>query len=937
MTVRRHSRAVRAVAPARPARARRIRTPRSIHPFQARGRAGTVLQILVAMAVAASIFASSAQASFPAFTDPQKPRPAESRSPGGLPAIAHGGSHRPIDGGTSGAVAKTSASASASTTPGVTAFRLGRDAGIRLDGRLDDAAWATAEAGSGFQSWNPVRGGQAYGSTVFKVAYDDNAIYFGVACAEPNPAEMTKRLVRRDGSFESDNVAFYLDPYSDHTSGYYFAVNSLGVQGDGVLLEDGGEDNSWDGVWQAETFEDADGWYAEIRVPFSSIRYRPDAPDWGLDVFRETRARGQTDGWVVWDRDQAGFVSRFGHLDGIHGISAPRQLELLPYAVYSVTDPAMPNPEELGRYRNLGLDLEYGVTANLVANATVQPDFGQVEADPSSLNLTPYETVYAEKRPFFTEGTRYFSAPRFNVFYSRRIGTGQENARIRAAGKLTGKTKAGVSLGFLAATTDITAPGQAHNFAKTGQLPSNFFVARLGKEFADGRSYVNVMQTGVIRPGSRGQYGDAGSREAYSSEADFGIYLANRAYSVSGSFVGSAISSERAASMPAAPAVRYGSGGGLTIRKLAGKWLGTADGRWATDRLDLNDAGYLRSPDFVQASLNVMRDHRPTGERRIFNSLQANANLNLGWMHAGRSGSDVHTGERAWSYGPGHRTTPSLGVNYFAQFRNLWATWAGISRQFESTQRYDTRNSYVRADGSRASIPGGGVLLGEPATWTSWIGFESDQRRRVILHLETNYGIDWAHNIYSYTSSGVTWSQSSAVQHHLDVGYEFRTDDTQHLDNYENTTGGGIGGVSYVYGQLRQQTVDVTLRSSLLFDRNKSLELYAQPYISVGRMHGPREILHADTYLLVPYAAPGFNVEDRDFRYASVNVNAVYRWEYRPGSTLYLVWTHRRGAYDERWMSADPASYHPSLNTRMLFDSEPENTIMVKASWYLPV
>jgi hypothetical protein len=891
--------------------------------------------LLLATGVAASILAASAHASFPAFADPEKSSVVR-RAEVVPKARSSAGESHPMTAVGSGAT-REAVPPTELCSPVVTALRLGNGSAVRVDGRLDDPVWMAAEPGSNFRSWDPVRCGPAHASTVFKIAYDDEAIYFGVACAEPDPKEMTKRLVRRDGSFESDNVSFYLDPYSDHTTGYYFAVNSLGVQGDGALFDDGNEDNTWDGVWQAETFEDADGWYAEIRVPFSSIRYRPDAPHWGLDVFRETRARGQTDGWAVWDRDQAGFISRFGHLEGIQGIPAPRQLELLPYAVYSATNPSTTGPEEVLKYRNFGLDLEYGVTANLVANATIQPDFGQVEADPSSLNLTPYETVYEEKRPFFTEGTRYFSAPRFNVFYSRRIGTGQANARIRAAGKLAGKTKDGVSLGLLAATTDVTAPGQAHNFTKTGQLPSNFLVARLGKEFADGTSYVNVMQTAVVRPGSRAQYGDGGSREAYSSEADFGVYLANRAYSVSGSFVGSLISPEQAASAQAKPANRYGSGGGLTIRKLAGKWRLNADGRWATEKLDLNDAGYLRSPDFVQAGVNLMRDHRPTGEKRIVNSLQANANLSFAWMYAGRTGYDVHTGEKAWRYGPGHRTTPSVGLNYFAQFRNLWATWAGFSRQFESTQRYDTRNSYVRADGRRASIPGGGVLLGEPATWTSWAGVESDQRRRVILHLETNYGVDWADNVYSYSSSGVTWLQSSAVQHRLQVGYEFRTDDTQHLDNYENTTGGGIGGISYVYGQLRQKTVDVTLRSSLLFDRNKSLELYAQPYLSVGKLHGPREIKRADTYTLIPYAAPGFNVEDGDFRYASVNLNAIYRWEYRPGSTLYVVWTHRRGAYDERWMTTDPSSFKPSLNTQALFDNEPENTIMVKASWYLPV
>jgi hypothetical protein len=411
--------------------------------------------------------------------------------------------------------------------PSLEAFQLNGDE-IRLDGRLGDIAWRHAKTGRGFVQMDPNRGESPTEDTVFKVAYDDDAIYFGIACYEKDPDQISSSLARRDRLNATDFVSFYIDPYHDRNTGYNFRVNPHGVEEDSYVFDDGnGRDHDWDAVWEAETSRDAEGWYTEIRIPFSSVRFRrEDSMTWGLQVYRWMHGRGEDNGWANWDRDAAGFVSRFGTLTGIDGIGAARQLEIMPYTVGRATDPSSAEADDPMRdFQNFGADIKYGITPNLTLNATVQPDFGQVEADPSQLNLSPFETYYAEKRPFFIEGSRFFEHPNFNLFYSRRIGTGSENSRIRFASKLLGKTAGDVSVAAMIAATDETLPGQAHNPFKNGNDQTYYAIGRFGKEFSEGSHRVNVMGTAVLRDEERTLADDRPwiQRDAYSTGTDFDL------------------------------------------------------------------------------------------------------------------------------------------------------------------------------------------------------------------------------------------------------------------------------------------------------------------------------------------------------------------------------------------------------------------------------
>jgi uncharacterized protein DUF5916/cellulose/xylan binding protein with CBM9 domain len=803
---------------------------------------------------------------------------------------------------------------------------------IRLDGKLDDAAWNEAEGATGFRVSDPDRGAIPTEETMFKVAYDKDAVYFAVACLEKDPRKVTSHLARRDVFSNSDLVSVYIDPYHDKTTGYNFKVNPQGVQMDSYVYNDGDQDQDWDAVWQAETYRDDKGWYVEMKIPFSAIRYRPSKDmTWGLQVYRYMHGRGEDTAWVTWDRNVRGFVSRFGELRDLRNVPAPRQLEILPYFVERAYDPAVSEgPDNVDQLSKMGLDMKYGVTADLTMNATVQPDFGQVEADPATLNLSPFETFFQEKRPFFIEGAKFFAHPTFNLFYSRRIGTGDQNSRIRVAGKMTGKTRDGISVGLLAATTDVTT--QAHNPFQSGSLPADAYVGRLGKEWKDGNYQVNLMGTASIKRSQRDAFADPSSddadknsREAYTGGLDFSLNFKNRMYNISGSMVGATVRHEasRLDSIPAQST--NGSGGELDLQKLGGNFRGSLFGRWESDHLELNDLGFLSAPDEIDGGLWVQYRYTPEGKSKTWNQANINYNLSNSWLFGGRTGTDVTTGETAWAYGRGHPQRLATNVNGWGQLKSYWETWFGIEYMPESTQRYETR---------------GGPLMKEPTTYGGWLGASTDTRKNLSFNTEVSHYRDVIPNHSSNATMGIKWNQSSHMNHQINLHFNYREDDTQYLETVdlrERPGGQGIGGLSYVFGKIYQKTADITLRTTWLFSRNQSLEIYAQPFISVGDYANAVELGRPDSYDRIPYAEPGYQVTANDFSYTAFNFNLVYRWEYRRGSTLYVVWTQGRSSYDLRGDAPPGGHYENGLRAADVFASEPANTFLVKVSYWLPI
>ena len=835
-----------------------------------------------------------------------------------------------FDPGGSGPVYPDQADGRKTTPPSITAHRVPAGT-IHIDGLLDESEWAAAPAGTGFTQFEPDRRGEPGEETVFKVLYDDDAIYFGIACCRDHGTATTTCLSRRDHITGSDLVRLYLSPYHDMVTGYHFRINPDGVKEDYYNYGDLYHDASWDAVWEADTSRDPDGWYAEIRLPFSSIRYRPAASmTWGLNLFQHIYTLGQRTAWSNWDRDQQGFMSRSGTVTGLDGIRPPRQLEIMPYVVGRTTDPSDPaahgpSHERWDNQGNFGADLKYGVTADLTLNATFQPDFGQVEADPSVLNLSPFETYYEEKRPFFIEGAQFFVHPNFNMFYSRRIGTGRETSRIRYAGKLTGKTLGKFSTAVLVAATDESREGQAHNPFLRGDRRATYAIGRFGRQFHHDLHHVNVMQTAVVRdPASF----DGPVRTGYTTGGDFELNFHDRMYQVSGSLVGSVIDPHRPEGRSAHdPAPVYGTGSRLEVKKSSGDWRAALTTRHQSDRLDLNDLGYITDPDHYAVQAWVTRVFNADDEGESFlSSGSTQLRVYRSWIYAGRRQADPADPARdLWSYDRGHDLLTSWSFDGDLTTRGFAAANLGVTYEPRRSNLYITRRA-----------PGGerGPLMVVPAQLEGYLYANSDSRKNHIagLGLEWNRDTAGGHRARFNPSLSGVWN--GRMTYEVGAGIEDLHDDAQWIGNVENP-GGGIGGVSYLFAELDQSTWDLTLRSSLLFTRDQSLELYCQPFLTVGSYRNPRELARADTRDLRAYA--GVDPAAGDFSYGAVNLNLVYRWEYRPGSTFYAVWTHARSDYDERGFHDDGRDFRNDFRIEPLGEREGENRFLLKVSYWLPV
>lgn len=834
------------------------------------------------------------------------------------------------------------ASGTLTTVPSIEALALdGRS--IELDGILDDDAWSEAQIGWGFRQADPDRGSPASVPTTFKVAYDQDAIYFAVACWEEDRRLISSYLSRRDQIQASDLISIYIDPYHDRTTGYNFRINPAGVQQDAYLFDNGSRDESWNAVWEAAVSHSEEGWFCEVRVPFSAIRFQPDDEEmtWGLQVYRWMHGRGEDTGWVLWDRDQNGFVSRWGKLTGLREVDNPRKLEILPYLVTRHTDPVAECPQDSWQnFQNFGADFKYGLTANLTLNATVQPDFGQVEADPATLNLSPFEVYYSEKRPFFVEGARFFQHPDFRMFYSRRIGTGDPNSRIRAAAKLTGKIGGDLSLAVLGATTDVAVPGKVHNPFVGGSRRAHFGLVRVGKEFAEGNHNINLMGTATLRDADSfaglDYFGFAGERllrDGYSGGMDFEMNFDDRMYRVRGSLVGTLVTPFENALDPALSREdRYGTGGRLEVRKTTGTWRGSLAGRWDNDKLDPNDMGFLSAPDEKIVAAWGGYYYNADGDESLFNNANINGEIYQSWIYAGNVGRDIETGEEVWRHGPGVQQGGGFYVSASGQFRSYHQAWINLGRYNKAYDKYATRGYGEGPDHQR------GPLIERPGWYALGFGAGSDWRKPLSISSEFHHDIGDEGERYTSASAGLTWNMNQHFTHGLSFAWRHSRSADQWLYNTANdgsqTAVTGIGGVDYVFAKLDQHTWDLTLRSNILFDRDRSLQLYLQPFLTQGDYRDASWLARAGSYDLRPY---GIDAAQHDFAYGAVNLNVVYRWEYRPGSTLFLVWTHKKSRYEERGSSPDPAGWDNDFDATYPFGTEPGNTFLAKFSYWFNI
>ncbi len=836
-----------------------------------------------------------------------------------------------------------------------------------IDGKLDDEVWQKHDWEDGFIQGEPYEGRDPSEKTSFKVLYDEKALYVAVRAHDSEPGKVERRLSRRDQR-EGDTVTVAIDSMYDRLTAYVFTVNAAGVKSDRIMVNDGvnfgsGEmDMSWDPIWDAAAAKDDQGWTAEMRIPFSQIRFgNKDEQVWGFNVWRTLFRKEEVSYWQLIPRNASGFVHLFGDLRGLSGLKAPHQIELMPYSVGSLQSsrPVPGNPYAKGSATGFraGLDGKVGVTSDLTMNFTINPDFGQVEADPSVINLNAFETYFEEKRPFFVEGRNIFNYQIMggdgdfsddNLFYSRRIGRYPQYApsvdgyldipqatTILGAFKLTGKTRSGLSIGILDGLTSRETAGYFDGL-KTSDIPvepfTNYLAARVQQDFNGGTTIVGGMVTAVNRNLSDSDltflHGQAytGGLDFYHTWDKKNYFLsfkavASRVQGTPEAILGTQMSPVHYFQRPDADYLSVdpgrtslsGHGGDLEFGKIGGgHWLFMGGVTWRSPGLELNDIGYLRGGDVIMQFLwTGYQIYEPFGPFR-----SANIGFNE-WA--------------GWDFG-GENIFRGGNVNLFTQLKNYWSVGAGVNFNLSGLSQTALR---------------GGPLFRTAANRSIWFEVDTDTRQKVRLVFmgQNSHRLNGDSNVWDW-QPGLTIVPSSALQLTLMPLYETNRNQLQYV-----ATPAFEGQNRYVMGTINQKTLGLTVRLNYSLSPDLSIQLYAMPFVSAGKYKDfkkvtePRAQDYAQRYALYGSAlsydatAGQYNVDENgdgavdygfanpDFNFRQFRSNLVVRWEYTPGSTLYLVWSQGRTGF-----LAD-GLFDLGRDLGGLFDVHPDNVFLVKFSY----
>ncbi len=787
-----------------------------------------------------------------------------------------------------------------------------------MDGADDDEIWRIAPAITQFRQHDPVEDGDPRYRTEARVGYDDKYLYVFVRAFDPSPDSVMAFLSRRDAVTRSDFIHLMVDGYNDKRTGFRFTVNPMGVKRDFSISNDGQEDASWDGVWDVVTSIDELGWTAEYRIPFNQIRFPAAATHtFGFAIWRDIARHSERISWPLFRRTRTGFVSQWGEVNGFEGIASPRRLEVLPYTV--ATDAPRPTASGFSRQQDItfGADVKYGITSNLTLDGTVNPDFGQVEADPAVLNLGAFEQFFEERRPFFLEGAGNFQVAN-NLFYSRRIGRAPQlggvyysqdnplNSTILGAAKITGRTAGGLNVGFLNAITQREeGPGGA-----TIEPQTNYLVTRLQQDLRNGNSGVGMMLTATNRTldGTSKDYLRDG---AYAFGVDARHRFLQNNYQVSGSAVASHVTGS-------AEAIRRTQVSAVhqfqrpdsrlnvdpTLRSMSGSRLNVAVGKTGggitrfntgvtriSAGYEVNDAGFQPRADHVQNGnwfgLNLLE---PT---KLYRRLFVNFNQ---WNEWNTEGLRLNSGGN---------------ININGELPNQWYFWTGWNVNGIGAT-YDDR------------VARGGPALRRNMRQNGWFGFETDGRKPVSFVAQGFFVLpdvsgskDWG------VDPSVRFRVASSVQASVGVHYSESVNDQQWYNNFATA-----GGTAYTFAHLEQKTTSLTARVDYTMTPTLSLQVYAQPFITAGDYSDLRELADPRAEEYADRFTPYTDASPQDFNFKQFRSNTVLRWEYRPGSVLFLVW--QQGRQDFR----DPGSFDVGRDVGNLFGTRSDNTFLVKASYW---
>ena len=879
-----------------------------------------------------------------------------------------------------------------SEAPVVGAIRV--SSSIEIDGMPDEADWAAAMPMTAFTQIDPNEGEAVSQPTEVRFLFDDDALYIGGRFYDSG--SIMTRFARRDaGISDSDLFTISIDSYHDHQTSYRFTTNPSGWKRDVTVTSGGraggggggGEDPSWDPIWDVASAITDEGWFTEMRIPFSQLRFSPgDEMLWGIQVERNIRRVEETAVFSFTPKLEPGGVARYGHLAGLRSIGAGKKLEVLPYvgmsAEYIFQEPSSEvvfgNPFRSGSdyFGRAGVDLKYLLGSNLTLDAAVNPDFGQVEVDPAVINLTAFETRFEERRPFFVEGAEIFTYGRGGpggstgrppeVLYSRRIGRRPQgdvssnavysdapvSTTILGAAKITGKVGDGWSVGFLDAVTGREyAPyvDAARADGRSVMEPAtNYLAGRVRRDTRAGETQLGIIATAVHRDLEDPELVAQLRSAAYVTGVDLVHEWANRGWKVSSAFASSYIEGDAAAILRAQESsARYlqrpdathlsvdptaTSMGGLYamggINKQSGSFTTRIETAYLGPGYEVNDLGFQTETDRI-----ILNTHFQWTQPRPGNYFR-------NWSVSGGPDSKWNTaGDQVFS-----------GSNL--QFNWRWLNyWGG---QLRADYRRATHDDRLTRGGPMARRPASGM-------WRA--SLNSDSRKALSVRTRYNGSSGAAGSWQHHGSIDFTYRSGEKLELQLGPSLTRSYTQAQYVTSTSDPLATSTFGERYVFAPLEQTTLALEARMNVTFSPTLTLQVYVQPLISSGDYGDLAEFRAPDTYRFSTYgedigtsvrqadgnylidpdgpgAAPAFTVSDRSFNFRSLLGNAVLRWEWSPGSTLFLVWQQSRASrvlaseFDEAG-ALDVGLFDLGYDTQELFGLPSDDIFLLKVNYWL--
>jgi len=817
-----------------------------------------------------------------------------------------------------------------------------------IDGKLDDACWETGEWQTDYKQFVPVYNSPPSFKTELKVLYNNKSIFVAIRSYD-HMDKITKRLGRRD-NFLGDIVGIMFDSYHDRRTAFEFNVTSAGQKLD-IWHSDGGWDVNWDAVWYAKVAYEEDAWTAEFEIPLSQLRYSPDPGQvWGFDSWRFINRLQEEDHWKLVANDGTGAVYTYGELHGLNGLPKNRRLELSPYVSGSITTsekvPGNPYAKGIRFGGRAGLDAKIGLSNNFTLDATINPDFGQVEADPSVMNLSAFETYFEEKRPFFIEGNNIFSFDfdGDDLFYSRRIGHAPsfhpaaemmhmpEFTTIGGAAKISGRTANGVSVGILEAVT-LKANAQIYqngvDSTQTVEPLANYLVGRFQKDFDRGNTILGGIVTHTHRA-IRDEHLDFLSRDALSVGIDFTKYWADRKYFMEFKAIGSHIGGDKEAMhrLQSSSARYYQRpGSGLPYDTTSTKLIGAgvyfrigkgSKGHWRyneeivlrTPGLEFNDLGFMKLANTIKNSTRV--SYVEKDKQWIFK----NYDISL-------------SQDNAWNIqGTGLYSDIELDADF--ELINHWSVFTEAEYRFRVVDEQLLR---------------GGPAMRAPDMLQYQGGIFSNSSKKLFFGVYAAYGhCLTGESRFFVVSPQVNYRPFSNLLLSLDVGYERSLDELQYIGRFEGLS----NSPGWLLGTVDNRNLGLTLRIDWAITPELTIQYYGSPFVSLGdytdlkEVTHPMDALYENRFKKVPYERQGkdymldsngdgiynLRIDNPSFNYQQFRSNLVLRWEYLPGSTLYFVWSQDRTGYD----AGGPFSFGEGY--KLMGDVFPGNVFMIKLNYW---